>query len=323
MKKEIHLDFLQNPSINKEAIKHIIPNFNFNSIAIKESKDEYFREKLRQKFQKKYALPFNFSSSGFIEFFLNFKEIYYTASLHYEIRQAIFLLKDVIKSYIIPLQDLDIDKIDKSSNSDTLIILPVINEDIFSINIINEINNATLALDISYSLRLNMELPKSHIYFINGVTFGLINGIGLIISDKQYTSNLYKKGISEAFYTALEYKVATDSTNAIIYKKLKEELGDDVDLFAKKYANNTLPLRLKHINTRNLIQNLYLDDIYIQSSQECYLGFIKPSFTLMSLGFGEVKSRELCAITFDKIDDIDIVVSKIAESYKMIRLMDF
>lgn len=321
MKKEIRLDFLQNPKINKEAL--VLPDFNFNSIAIKESQDEAFREKLRQRFNTNYALPFNFSSSGFIEFFLNFKEIYYTASLHYEIRTAITLLKNHIKSHVISLQDLDISKIDKDADSDTLIIIPTINEDIFSINKIDEVCNATLALDISYSYRLNMPLPKSHIYFINGVTFGLLNGMGLILSHKIYTSGLYKKGISEAFCIALDSTIQTDSTNILLYEKLKENLGDDIDLFAKDFAPNTLPLRLKHINTRNLIQNLYLDDIYIQSSQECYLGFIKPSFTLLSLGFGQAKARELCAITFDKINDIDIVVSKITQSYTMIRLMEF
>lgn len=323
MKKEIHLDFLQNPKINKEALELLMPDFNFDSIAIKKHKDETFREKLREKFNKNYVLPFSFSSAGFVEFFLNFKEIYYTTSLHYEIRQAITLLKNTIKSHIIPLQDLDISKIDKDADSNTLIILPVINEDIFSINQIDGVSNAILAVDISYSFRLNMELPRSHIYFINGATFGLLNTMGLIISDKQYTSNLYKKNFSEAFYHALEYKVQTDSTNIELYKRLKKELGDDIDLFSKNFASNTLPLRLKHINTRNLIQNLYLDDIYIQSSQECYLGFIKPSFVLLSLGFGEVKARELCAITFDTISDIDMIVSKITQSYKMIRLMEF
>lgn len=321
MEKEIRLDFLQNPKINKEAL--VFSDFNFNSIAIKESQDEVFREKLRQRFNTNYALPFNFSSSGFIEFFLNFKEIYYTASLHYEIRTAINLLKNHIKSHVISLQDLDISKIDKNADSDTLIILPSINEDIFSINKIDEVYNATLALDISYLYRLNMPLPKSHIYFINGVTFGLLNGMGLILSHKIYTSGLYKKDFSKAFFNALDSTIQTDYTNITLYEKLKANLGDDVDLFAKDFAPNTLPLRLKHINTRNLIQNLYLDDIYIQSAQECYLGFIKPSFTLLSLGFGQVKARELCAITFDKIDDIDIVVSKITQSYKMIRIMEF
>ena len=318
---DIRLDFLQNPKINKESLN--FSDFNFDNIAIKESSDEYFREALKKKFSVNHALPFCFSSAGFMEFFLNFKEIYYTASLHYEIRNALNLLKNHIKTNMIPLQDLDIIKIDKKADSATLIILPHINEDIFSINKIDTISNATLALDISYSYRLNLPLPKSHIYFINGVTFGLLNGMGLILSDKIYTSTLYKKHISKIFCDILDSNIQTDSTNIILYEKLKENLGDDIALFAKDFAPNTLPLRLKHINTRNLIQNLYLDDIYIQSSQECYLGFIKPSFTLLSLGFGQLVSRELCAITFDKIKDIDFVVSKITQSYKIIRLMEF
>lgn len=340
--KEIRLDFLSNPPLDREASSLLIPDFNFNSIAIKEQKLEVFRDKLKQRFSKQYALPFDFSIGGFLELLFNFKKIYYVASLHYEIRAAIELASKFIKIYNISLENLysDLIKIDdelgdsgKLGDSDelgdskdsVLIIAPLVNEDIFSINKIPNIKNATLALDISYASRLGLDIDTSNfdIAFINGATFGLPSGFGLIVSDKIYTSALYKKGVSEAFCKILDKKIITDSTNMQLFDKLKELLGDEVSLFAQDFAPNTLPLRLKHINTRNLIEHLYLDNIFLSGSQDCYLGFIRPSHTLIALGFGQLTSRELCAISFDKIEDISLAASKIAQSYKMIRLMEF
>lgn len=328
--KEIRLDFLSNPPLDRETSSLLIPDFNFNSIAIKEQKLEIFRDKLKQRFSKQYALPFDFSIGGFLELFVNFKKIYYVASLHYEIRAAIELASKFIKIHNISLENLysDLIKIDNElgdSKDSVLIIAPLVNEDIFSINKIPNIKNATLALDISYASRLGLDIDASNfdIAFINGATFGLPSGFGLIVSDRIYTSALYKKGVSEAFCKMLDKKIITDSTNMQLFDKLKELLGDEVSLFAQDFAPNTLPLRLKHINTRNLIEHLYLDNIFLSGSQDCYLGFIRPSHTLISLGFGQLTSRELCAISFDRIEDIFLVASKIAQSYKMIRLMEF
>ncbi|RAX54103.1 hypothetical protein CCY99_05335 [Helicobacter sp. 16-1353] len=325
--KEIRLDFLVNPPLNKELSSLLIPDFNFNSIAIKEQELELSRDKLKQRFSKNYALPFNFAIGGFLELFMNFKKIYYIDSLHYEIRRSLEIISNVIEIERIDMKNLycDLMKIDDEllAKDSTLIILPLINEDIFSINKIPNIKNATLALDISYASRLGMDIGMSDIALINGATFGLPSGFGLILSDKIYTSTLYKKGVSEAFCRALDEQIITDSTNMDLFAKLKELLENDIDLFAQDFAPNTLPLRFRHINTRNLIQHLYLDNIFLSGSQDCYLGFIKPSHTLTSLGFGQLAARELCAISFDKIDDISLIASKMAESYKMIRLMEF
>lgn len=330
---EIRLDFLQNPPLDRELSSLLIPDFNFSSIATKELSMQSYRDKIKDKFNKDFVSPFNFLSGGFLELFVNFNTIYYVPSLHYEARNALNLISKFIVIKSISLLDLESNlmKIDNNTNevdkNKTLVILPFINEDIFSINKIPKIKNMKFAIDISYALRLGLdvaeEIKNADIVLLNGATFGLPNGFGFIISDKIYTSYLYKKGVSEAFYKVLQVHIKTDKTNMELFSKLQESLGDDVSLFANNFAPNTLPVRFKHINTRNLIQHLYLNNIYLQSSQDCYLGFIKPSNTLISMGFGHVVARELCAITFDKMDDISYIANHLSESYKMIRLMDF
>lgn len=338
--EEIRLDYLQNPKLDKELIDILCKDYNFNSIVSTEETTniEYFRDKLKKKFNKPCVVPFSFSVGGFLELFLQFKKIYFLPSLHYEIRKALEKLPQSIEIIKIPLDstsgalgDVCIDSINDNSN-DTLIIAPLINEDIFSINdfesISNIIKDATFALDISYSLALGLDIKyNADIYLINSSSLALLNGIGLIISNKTYSLDIYRNGISQAIYTAIEKRNSllqdSNKQNIILYERLKNELGDDIALFASNYPRNTIPIRFKHINTRNLIQHLYLDNIIVQSSQDCYLGIIKPSYTLLSMGFGEVKSRELCAITFKEIKNIDFVIDRIINSYKMIRLMEF
>lgn len=209
----------------------------------------------------------------------------------------------------------------------------MLNEDIFSINDFNNIRDiigdTTFALDISYALALGLDIKyDANIYLINSASLALLNGVGLIASDKAYVSDIYRNNISKAIYFAIQKRSNSrfdfvSKDNDLLYSKLKEILGDDLMLFASNYPSNTLPLRFKFINTRNLIQHLYLDNIFIQSSQDCSLGVIQPSHTLLSLGFGMLKARELCTITFKELEEIDFLVDKISSSYKMIRLMEF
>ncbi len=326
--RPIRLDYLQNPPLDKEASSLLIPEFNFSSIASKDSSNaiESYRQKLKMQFDKEYVAPFSFACGGFLEFFANFDTIYYVPSLHYEIRRAIEIISSFITTIKIPLHNIESANIESVESSSSLFIMPVINEDIFNINTIPLLKNVTLALDTSYAMALGIEISNADILLINGAALGLPNKIGLIASNTLYTSALYQKGVSEAFFNVINNRISNKKngdTNMQLFGKLQTLLGDDIDLFANNIAPNTLPLRFKHINTRNLIQHLYLDDIYLQSSQDCYLGFIKPSHVLLELGYSTLRARELCAISFDVIDDIDYIADKLAQSYQMIRLMEF
>lgn len=325
---EIRLDYLQNPPLDKALAELINPNFTFSSIADKEhfERVESARNALKKHFGKQYALPFSFTSSGFVELFLQFKKIYFLPTLHYEIRRAL----EIVRPFVALQEITDLTKnLDSTTNKDsTLFIAPLINEDIFSVNQIPEIRNATLALDISYALALGLEIErdKANILLVNATPLGLPRDFGLIIADKIYTSTIHKNGVSEAFLGAINERRAKKFSVDLSYglfEKLKSLFGKDIDLFTRDFAPQTLPLRLHHINTRYLIEHLYLDNIFIQASQDCALGFIKPSYTLLSLGFSPKQARELCAVSFEVLENADLVAQKIFESYKMIRLMEF
>lgn len=325
---EIRLDYLQNPPLDKALTELINPNFTFSSIADKEhfERVESARNALKKHFGKQYALPFSFTSSGFVELFLQFKKIYFLPTLHYEIRRAL----EIVRPFVALQEITDLTKnLDSTTNKDsTLFIAPLINEDIFSVNQIPEIRNATLALDISYALALGLEIErdKANILLVNATPLGLPRDFGLIIADKIYTSTIHRNGVSEAFLGAINERRAKKFSVDLSYglfEKLKSLFGKDIDLFTRDFAPQTLPLRLRHINTRYLIEHLYLDNIFIQASQDCALGFIKPSYTLLSLGFSPKQARELCAVSFEVLENADLVAQKIFESYKMIRLMEF
>lgn len=325
---EIRLDYLQNPPLDKALAELINPNFTFSSIADKEhfERVESARNALKKHFGKQYALPFSFTSSGFVELFLQFKKIYFLPTLHYEIRRAL----EIVRPFVALQEITDLTKnLDSTTNKDSkLFIAPLINEDIFSVNQIPEIRNATLALDISYALALGLEIErdKANILLVNATPLGLPRDFGLIIADKIYTSTIHRNGVSEAFLGAINERRAKKFSVDLSYElfeKLKSLFGKDIDLFTRDFAPQTLPLRLRHINTRYLIEHLYLDNIFIQASQDCALGFIKPSYTLLSLGFSPKQARELCAVSFENLGDMDLVAQKIFESYKMIRLMEF
>lgn len=331
---EIRLDYLQNPPLSDFA-RCILPQRAFGSIANKSDSThiESQRNALKAHFGKASALPFNFSAGGFAEIFLQFKSIYFSPALHYEIRRAL----DIVRPFTTQIA---LDSTHKFSECDstlhtdidtdtTLMIAPLIDEDIFTHNQIPALRNATLALDISYALALGISVESSaDILLINATPLGLPRDFGMIISDKIYTSTIHKRGVSEAFLGAINERRAkfanTDrAQNLAFFEVLKSHFGKDIDLFARDFAPHTLPLRFRHINTRYLIEHLYLENIFVQPSQDCALGFVKPSHTLLSQGFSPLQARELCAVSFELLDNMDILAQKLFESYRMIRLMEF
>lgn len=244
---EIRLDYLQNPPLDKALTELINPNFTFSSIADKEhfERVESARNALKKHFGKQYALPFSFTSSGFVELFLQFKKIYFPPTLHYEIRRAL----EIVRPFVALQEITDLTKnLDSTTNKDsTLFIAPLINEDIFSVNQIPEIRNATLALDISYALALGLEIErdKANILLVNATPLGLPRDFGLIIADKIYTSTIHKNGVSEAFLGAINERRAKKFSVDLSYglfEKLKSLFGKDIDLFTRDFAPQTLPL---------------------------------------------------------------------------------
>lgn len=332
---EIRLDFLPNPPLNTTLANLIAPTHTFSPIADKEASNriELARNALAKQFNKKSALPFSFTSGGFVELFLQFKKIYFLPSLHYEIRKALEIVRPFVETIMLNLGNFStslsqiLPQSDKQKD-EVLAILPLINEDIFSLNAIPNICSTTIALDISYTLALGLEVPQNaDILLINAIPLGLPRDFGLIIADKIHTSTIHRNGVSEAFLEAIKMrfqgKQRDSDANLTLFDRFKSRFGKDIDLFTRDFVPQTLPLRFRHINTRYLIEHLYLDNVFIQPSQDCALGFIKPSHTLLSLGFSPMQSRELCAISFENISDMDLVAEKIFESYKMIRLMEF
>ncbi len=332
--KEIRLDYLQNPPLNLELSNLFLPNYHFDSIADKNNASfmDMKRDSIKAFFKKDFALPFSFTAGGFAEVFLQFKKIYFLPTLHYEIRRALQVVSPFVE--VIKLDStqafLECDNtLDSAKKDEILMILPLVNEDIFNLNAITKIRNATTCLDISYALALGLEIvQEADIFVINAMSLGLPRDFGLIISHKSYTSNIYKKGVSEAIFMAITerknaFKNANKDENLHFFEALKSHFGKDISLFCDDFMPHTLPLRLRYINTRYLIEHLYLDNIFIHASQDCSLGFIKPSHTLLSMGFSPLVARELCAVSFYKIYDINLVAEKIFESYKMIRLMEF
>lgn len=337
---EIRLDYLPNPPLNTELSNLIIPNHAFYSIADKEatSRIENARATLKKRFGKKSALPFSFSASGFVELFLGFKTIYFLPTIHYEIRRALEIVRprteQIQLSAPAKLLESDILLPDDRQKDEILMIAPLINEDIFSLNQIPEIRNATLMLDISYALALgleevyNIECQKAHIAVANATPLGLPSGFGLILSDKIHTSSVYRNGVSEAFLSAiderrLQFKRVDKNLNLKFFETLKAHFNKHIDLFSRDFVPHTLPLRFRHINTRYLIEHLYLENIFAQPAQDCALGFVKPSHTLLAQGFSPVQARELCAVSFESLDDMELLAQKLFESYRMIRLMEF
>ncbi len=337
---EIRLDYLPNPPLNTELSRLIIPNHAFYSIADKEAtgRIESARATLKKRFGKNSVLPFNFSASGFVELFLGFKKIYFLPTIHYEIRHALEIVRpfteQVQLSAPAKLLESDILLPNDKQKDEILMIAPLINEDIFSLNQIPEIRNATLALDISYALALgleeiyNIECQKAHIALANAVPLGLPSGFGLIFSDKIRTSSIYRNGVSEAFLGAiderrLQFKRVDKNANLKFFEALKSHFNKHIDLFSRDFVPHTLPLRFRHINTRYLVEHLYLDNIFLQNAQDCALGLVKPSHTLLSQGFSPMQSRELCAVSFESLGDMELLAQKLFESYRMIRLMEF
>lgn len=339
---QIRLDFLQNPPLDTDLARLMMPNHAFSSIADKSDSVhiQSQRNALKAHFGKNSALPFSFNAGGFVEIFLAFKRIYFYPALHYEIRRALEITHPFTTQIALDSANRIVEIAQSSHDKDsTLIIAPLIDEDTFSHNKISQIlqtqkppQNATLALDISYALALGLDLraesKSTDILFANAVPLGLPRDFGLIISDKIYTSALHKKGVSEAFLGAINArraKFATlDSTqNLAFFEILKSRFGKDIDLFVLDFAPHTLPLRFRHINTRYLIEHLYLENIFAQPAQDCALGFVKPSHTLLAQGFSPVQARELCAVSFERLCDMELLAQKLFESYKMIRLMEF
>lgn len=323
----IRLDFLQNPPLDSTLNALLLKDFNFNSIALKNEASDFG---LKARFNKNEIALFSFSIGGFIELFLHFKRIYFAPSLHFSARAALDSLNNIIEIHELNLGDLKKNLLDLDSSlnphlrDETLIILPSINEDIFSQNEIPKISNATLALDISYECRLGeFSDIGADILLLNSAVFGLINNLGLIIANKKYTKISIQNGLLEAFSKALDKKIKLDSSNKKLFSILKNELGKNIDVFCQNYAPNTLPLRFRHINTRFLIEHLYLEDIFISPNYECQIGLYKPSNVLKSLGFGEMAARELCAISFERLENVDFVAEKLINAYKIILLMEF
>lgn len=329
--KEIRLDYLQNPPLSDFA-RCILPQHAFSSIANKgdSAHIESQRNALKSHFGKANAMPFNFSAGGFAEIFLQFKKIYFPPALHYEIRRALDIVRPFVTQIALDstnrVTEITTPPHDKDS---TLIIAPLINEDIFTRNAIPQVPNATLALDISYALALGLSVESNaDILFANATPLGLVRDFGLIISDRIYTSTIHKRGVSEAFLGAInerraKFVNADSAQNLAFFEILKSHFGKDIDLFARDFAPHTLPLRFRHINTRYLIEHLYLENIFAQPAQDCALGFVKPSHTLLAQGFSPVQARELCAVSFERLCDMELLAQKLFESYRMIRLMEF
>ena len=98
-----------------------------------------------------------------------------------------------------------------------------------------------------------------------------------------------------------------------------KSLLSNFSIYFFETSSNTLPLGLKGIKARNLIQSLIFDDISLINGQECLFGFAKPSFVLQLMGYSENQSRELLSLSFKEKVDINRLAQKIIQKYRQIK----
>lgn len=345
------LDRLQNPPLNVALNQSLIQAKSVNYQAIIPTQSQKIAQEnaeLCEVLGAKIARPFSFSLESFYFLLGNLCKYYHVAlalSSHNMLYAA--YLQSPNKDEIFPLlPDFASGSITQDSIDEALdwgadcFIVPLLNEDILTLNSLESLPMRVLkVVDVSYAFALNLPLPKADIMLLNGENLGLLRPFGILASNAQdfygissvylEIQNLYAV-FRQAIIAQQEKKKTSQSRfqndlSRVFLDTLRvnlEKLGFNECCYAfYQSPENTLPLGLKGIKARNLIQSLLFDGIHLINGQECLFGFASPSFVLRQMGYSEEQSRELLSLSFLDIAPslISQIAQKIAMKYSQLR----
>lgn len=340
----MNLDILQNPLLRSDLNACLAARKTQNLSPLIQS--EWMRnqndlEALSGYFGGESGGNFGFLSGDFAELFLRLGEmrIGFALSNHQQAYQAYKLcskfcditpiLPDSTQGIILDVPLCDV------------YILPYVNQDLLTRNPIATLKeqilsynpDALIIIDVSYMLAmgetLDVKIDDHTIFLCDGESLGFLRGYGVFLS---FASNIaffpptrYVDGFYRVFLQEIERLQSApckeDVKEAFFYA-LQSILLDNVSLFAPLSSSlpNTLPLRLKGIKARSLLQSLYLDCVFAINGQECLFGFRSPSFVLQEMGYSQQDARELLSLSFDRFD-LE-TVQKLAVHYQNLRNLE-
>lgn len=335
----MRLDFLHNYPCNKKA-NEVFLKKDYPNISIFMT-DEGEQEKICEIFGASFVSPMVFDFWSFLGFFgfLSKKKIAYCIGNHQQITSSARQMQ--LQKIMLQKEDgmLDLNSLDLAiKNQCQIFVIPTINQDIFSLNKIDQIfeylsqrlQDFLLIVDISLSVSLSQR-PKIEnekiVFLLNGESLGLVRNNGLLLSKQMLNIPfvLGQNSIYKAFLVALENQEKIEVFNKeLVFCGLKDKLDKDVSLFVdtKNSAPNTLALRLSKIKARLILQDLFIQEFYGVNGQECLFGLFKPSFVLQEMGYAEDQARELLSISLKKLEDKDSLIQVLVSSYKQIRALE-
>lgn len=340
----MHLDLLQNPALKPDLNQCFFSQRTQNLPPISQARFAQNQNDLRALsayFGGESGGNFGFLSGAFIELFLHLGDVKigFALSNHQQAYQAYKLSKNIC--HFVPILPdfnqgviLDVPPCD-------VYILPYINQDLLTRNPIATLKKQILScnpkslliIDVSYALargeQLDFGIDSQTIFLCDGESLGFLRGYGVFLglekhacffSPTRYVNGFYASFLQEI--QRLQSMPKKEDQKELFFHSLQSILSDDVSLFAPliSCSPNTLPLRLRGIKARNLLQSLFLEEIFAINGQDCLFGFQSPSFVLQEMGYTELDSRELLSLSFDGFDSN--VVEKIAHHYQNIKKLE-
>lgn len=318
----MHLDLLQNPPLtDSNAILLARRTQNIPPIS-----QEIFKKNqkdiraLSAYFGGEGGGNFSFLSGDFVELFLRLgnQKVAFAISNHQQAYQAYKLAQKF--SHLFPITPSCQSGIIEEIPYCDVCIIPLINQDLLTYNPIDRLKtqgikknpNMIFIIDISYALargeKITTRICSQSILLCDGESLGFLRGYGVFLCH-DHLSHLfspirYIDGFYQVFLEEIQKRENSpkpQDQKEQIYLEFKQELGEDVGLFAPfDFAMpNTLALRLKNIKARNLLQSLFLEEIFAINGQECLFGFSSPSFVLQEMGYTQLQARELLSLSFE------------------------
>ena len=361
----IHLDFLANFPLNKSANALLFedsypkPNI-FDNAFVRDLKADSAH--LSAMFNKTHAHSFDYSCGEFLCLFSTLFSHHYHIVLAPSFSQQSFYAAHTFQTMhkdglsFMPLSQQGIIEslpvLNIRPNEPIVFFLPIINQDVLSINPIESMieqilcayPHALIFCDISLFLStltqahlesLRLLKHKKLLFMCNAEHIGLMRKCGFILSELSdgeipalkayFDTQLLRPNLFKAAITAIEDILALPpsiDTKAQFFTSLQSHLKDDMALFVPYHllnSPNALALRFKGIKARLLIESLQIAGIYAINGQDCLFGNAKPSFVLHSMGYDEPQCRELLSVSYKHLDDIESITSHIASAYLQLR----
>lgn len=339
------LDFLPNPPLERDIVARFLEVSHPNPSPMDPKNRSFYDASARAlgtRFGAQEARSFDYTSGSFLELCLYFslqgRRIALASSLHHNATATAPLLERLGYPchWLIPAKEsgiIELQAIEEARQAGCdLFILPLVNEDILTQNPVESypLGDSLVILEASYPLALGLPLPDIHAHWlINGEILGLWRGMGAILSPEPLPTPepLLRPELFNALTLAIERRESLAKKvdqKGRFFALLQDHLGEDVSLFAPlpSLLPNTLPLRLRDIRARSLLQSLLLDNISALNGQACLFGFFKPSAILQSMGYEEEEARELLSLSFQPLEEVELarLAELIALRYKQVNL---